>query len=59
LSVEPGIPKATRAELRDLGHTIEVVGACGIGAVITRRAPESGVLAAGADPRRPTCALAL
>jgi gamma-glutamyltranspeptidase / glutathione hydrolase len=59
LSVEPGISEATRAELRALGHTIEVVGACGIGAVITRRDPESGVLAAGADPRRPTYALAL
>jgi hypothetical protein len=34
------------------------IGACGIGAVVTRRDPESGVLSAGADPRRPTYALA-
>jgi len=59
LSVEPGIPERTRAELQALGHTIEVVGACGIGAVVTRRDPDTGVLSAGADPRRPTYALAL
>jgi len=58
LSVEPGIRDATRAELRSLGHTIEEVGACGIGAVVTRRDPQTGVLSAGADPRRPTYALA-
>jgi gamma-glutamyltranspeptidase / glutathione hydrolase len=58
LSVEPGIPEHTRAELRALGHTIEVVGACGNGAVVTRRDPDIGVLSAGADPRRPTYALA-
>jgi gamma-glutamyltranspeptidase/glutathione hydrolase len=58
LSVERGIPENTRAELRGLGHTIEVVGACGIGAVVTRRDPDTGVVSAGADPRRPTYALA-
>jgi gamma-glutamyltranspeptidase / glutathione hydrolase len=58
LSVEPGIAEATRAELQELGHTIEPVGACGNGAVVTRREPDSGVLSAGADPRRPTYALA-
>jgi gamma-glutamyltranspeptidase/glutathione hydrolase len=58
LSVEPGIPEPIRAELRALGHTIEVIGACGIGAVVTRRDPDIGVLSAGADPRRPTYALA-
>src|SRR5499426_325630 len=58
LSVEPGVPEHTRAELQAIGHTIEVVGACGIGAVVTRRNPDIGVLSAGADPRRPTYALA-
>ncbi len=58
LSVEPGIRETTRAELRGLGHEIEETGACGIGAVVTRRDPSSGVLQAGADPRRPTYALA-
>ena len=58
LNVEPGIPAATRAELRALGHTVTETGACGVGAVVTRRDPETGVLSAGADPRRPTYALA-
>ena len=58
LNVEPGIPEGTRAELRALGHTVSETGACGIGAVVTRRDPATGVLSAGADPRRPTYALA-
>jgi gamma-glutamyltranspeptidase/glutathione hydrolase len=58
LNVEPGIPESVRAELRTLGHTLSDVGACGIGAVVTHRDPATGVLSAGADPRRPTYALA-
>ena len=58
LNVEPGIPERTRAELRALGHTVTEIGACGIGAVVTHRDPKTGVLSAGADPRRPTYALA-
>jgi gamma-glutamyltranspeptidase / glutathione hydrolase len=58
LNVEPGIPEATRAALRALGHGVTEIGACGIGAVVTHRDPPSGVLSAGADPRRPTYALA-
>ncbi len=58
LNVEPGIPETTRAALRDLGHAVNEIGACGIGAVVTRRDPATGVLLAGADPRRPTYALA-
>ncbi len=58
LNVEPGIPETTRARLRALGHTVSEIGACGIGAVVTRRDPATGVLSAGADPRRPTYALA-
>jgi gamma-glutamyltranspeptidase/glutathione hydrolase len=58
LNVEPGIPERTRAELRALGHTVTEIGACGIGAVVTRRDPTTGVVSAGADPRRPTYALA-
>ena len=58
LNVERGIPDETRAELRTLGHAVTEIGACGIGAVVTRRDPETGVLSAGADPRRPTYALA-
>jgi gamma-glutamyltranspeptidase/glutathione hydrolase len=58
LNVEAGIPERTRVELRALGHIVSEIGACGIGAVVTRRDPQSGVLSAGADPRRPTYALA-
>jgi gamma-glutamyltranspeptidase / glutathione hydrolase len=58
LNVEAGIPEHTRAELRALGHTVSEIGACGIGAVVTHRDLGSGVLSAGADPRRPTYALA-
>jgi len=58
LNVEPGIPGSTRAELTALGHTVTEIGACGIGAVVTRRDPATGALSAGADPRRPTYALA-
>ena len=59
LNVEPGIPAsdARRARARSATTVVEV-GACGIGAVVTRRDPASGVLSAGADPRRPTYALA-
>jgi gamma-glutamyltranspeptidase/glutathione hydrolase len=58
LNVEAGIAESTRAELRALGHTVSEIGACGIGAVVTHRDPGTGVLSAGADPRRPTYALA-
>ena len=58
LKVEAGIPASTRAELAALGHKVSEIGACGIGAVVTRRDPSTGVLSAGADPRRPTYALA-
>jgi gamma-glutamyltranspeptidase/glutathione hydrolase len=59
LNVEPPIAQSTRVELTALGHTVIEMGACGIGAIVARRDPASGVLSAGADPRRPTYALAL
>jgi gamma-glutamyltranspeptidase/glutathione hydrolase len=58
LNVERGIAPTTRVELAALGHQVSETGACGIGAVVTCRDPETGVLSAGADPRRPTYALA-
>ena len=58
LNVEAGIPERTRGELRALGHAVSEIGACGVGAVVTSRDPATGVLSAGADPRRPTYALA-
>jgi len=57
LNLEERIPEAVAQQLAALGHQIERVGACGIGAVVTQRDPQTGVLAAGADPRRPTYAI--
>jgi gamma-glutamyltranspeptidase / glutathione hydrolase len=58
LNVEHGIPDSARAELGTFGHAVTEIGACGIGAVVIQRDPKTGVLSAGADPRRPTYALA-
>ncbi len=58
LNLETGFSDATTAALATMGHKINRVGACGIGAVITQRDPGTGILAAGADPRRPTYAIA-
>ena len=58
LNLEAGFPDAVAESLAARGHTINRVGACGIGAVVTQRDPYSGVLAAGADPRRPGYAVA-
>jgi gamma-glutamyltranspeptidase/glutathione hydrolase len=57
LHLEDTIPTAVAQQLAAWGHKITRVGACGIGAVVTQRDPESGVLSAGADPRRPTYAI--
>jgi hypothetical protein len=42
-----------------MGHQVIRVGACGIGAIVTRHEPGSGVLSSGADPRRPTYAIGI
>ena len=54
----PASRRARAPSCATLGHAVSEIGACGIGAVVTRRDPETGVLSAGADPRRPTYALA-
>jgi gamma-glutamyltranspeptidase/glutathione hydrolase len=58
LNLEETIANEVADALAARGHIIERVGACGIGAVITQRDPHTGVLSAGADPRRPTYAIA-
>ena len=58
LNLESGFSDVATAALAAMGHKINRVGACGIGAVITQRDPDTGILAAGADPRRPTYAIA-
>src|SRR2546428_5625110 len=57
-NVEPGIPESTRAELPALGPTGTEIGASGTAAGGTPRYPETGVLSAGGDPRRPPHSLA-
>ena len=57
LSLEERMPETVAQQLATRGHQIERVGACGIGAIVTQRNPDTGALAAGADPRRPTYAI--
>lgn len=59
VSLEDGFPAQTWDALRALGHG-ELVSAatCGMGATVARRDPDSGVLSAGADPRRACYAIA-
>ncbi len=57
LSLEAAFPDGTAEALAGLGHRVVRSEACGMGAIITRSDPVSGVVCAGADPRRPTYAL--
>ena len=58
LNVEAGISEEVRSKLARLGHKVVEAEKCGLGAVVTQRDPETGVMSAGADPRRPTSAIA-
>lgn len=57
LNIEAGMHDTVVDAVKALGHRIVRVGACGIGAIVTQRDPHTGVLSAGADPRRPTYAI--
>ena len=57
LDVESGIPREVRTKLEEMGHKVVEENPCGMGAVVTQRDPETGVMAAGADPRRTTYAI--
>jgi gamma-glutamyltranspeptidase/glutathione hydrolase len=63
LAVEAGVPETTVEKLSEMGHQVEVISGqmraiFGRGQIITR-APDSGVLAGGSDPRADGCALPL
>ena len=58
LGVEPGIPQSVRDELTALGHDIVSVASAGMGATVSTRDPDTGVLASSGDPRRACYALA-
>ena len=57
LSMEEGFPAETEEALSALGHGVVRESVCGMGATIARRDPETGVLSAGADPRRASYAI--
>ena len=57
LSLEKGFPDSTWQALQALGHRLVPATVCGMGATITRRDPQTGVMATGADPRRSCYAL--
>ena len=57
LGVEPGIPQSTRDELTGMGHDIVTVASAGMGATVSTRDPQTGVLASSGDPRRACYAL--
>ena len=57
LDLEEGIPEGTAQALRALGHKIERVDNCGMGATVGQRDPDTGALSTGGDPRRASYAL--
>ena len=58
LGVEPGIPQSARDELSAMGHYVVTVGSAGMGATVSTRDPDTGVLASSGDPRRACYAIA-
>ncbi len=59
LDLEEGFPESTAEALRSMGHKIQRAVNCGMGATVTKRDPETGVLSTSGDPRRACYALAL
>ena len=57
LDLEAGVAEETAQALRDLGHKVQRVVDCGMGATVARHDPETGVLSTGGDPRRACYAL--
>jgi len=59
LDLEEGFPETTAEALRTLGHKIQRAVNCGMGATVTKRDAETGVLSTSGDPRRACYALAM
>ena len=57
LALEPQIPLTTCDQLAAKGHQIITAAGAGVGATISTRNPQTGVLASSADPRRACYAL--
>ena len=58
LGVEPGISDAALSALSAMGHDVVGVASAGMGATVSTRDPETGVLASSGDPRRACYAIA-
>ena len=58
LSIEEGIDPDTIYELKVKGHKVVKSTVCGLGATVTTRNTDTGVMSAGADPRRSCYTLA-
>ena len=59
LSLEPGITRRTAEALRVMGHEAVTSMTCGMGATVSHRDPDTGVMSTGGDPRRASYALGL
>ena len=59
LSLEPGIAGRTAEALRSLGHEAVTSLTCGMGATVSHRDPDTGVMSTGGDPRRASYAIGL
>lgn len=57
LSLEAEFPDGTARTLEQMGHKVVRAEVCGVGATVTHRDPQTGVLSTGGDPRRPCYAL--
>ncbi len=57
LSIEDGLRDGVKDALTRLGHEVVPAAVCGMGATVSRRDPNTGVLSTGADPRRACYAL--
>ena len=57
LSLEPGFTTETADALSQLGHKVVQAAVCGMGATVSKRDLNTGVLSTGADPRRACYAL--
>ena len=57
--MEDGFSEDIKRGLKEKGHEVVYAATCGMGATVAIRDPETGVLAAGADPRRACYAIGL
>lgn len=59
LALEEGFDEIVSQELKELGHQVVNTATCGMGATVAKLNPETGIMAAGADPRRACYAVGL